>query len=244
VLGLVLGLEVEQPASLEEPGRDGRVAHPHGLPCRHEIAVTTFAPSLIDPRAVSDGWASAQPPHTSVGLSLADHLPSCGLPTLGRLTCARNVFVRAVHGGRDWVRAGDDLFDVQTRQTVPPGTPSQLAHVGDGQGPCAHCRRRTRSLALHRRLPVIGPAARPAVRTARMTYSRCSLGFTSADCTHGVVSANMSRAAGKYGGSGQLLMECVAPGQDGHQGRGSGLCPGAVARVWTSRSQAGGEQTS
>jgi hypothetical protein len=203
-----LGPGVEQPASLEEPGRDGRVAHPHGLPCRHEIAVTTFAPSLIDPRAVSDGWASAQPPHTSVGLSLADHLPSCGLPTLGRQTCARNdFFVRAVHAGTDRVGAGDDPFDVQTRQTVPPGTPSQLADVGDGQGPGARCRRRPRFFALHRPLPVIGPAARPAVRTARMTYSRCRPGSPSADCTHGVVSANMSRAAGKYEGSGQLLME-------------------------------------
>jgi hypothetical protein len=120
---------------------------------------------------------------------------------------------------------GDDLFDVQTRQTVPPGTLSQPADVGDGQGPCARCRRRTRFIALHRRLPVIGPAARPAVRTARMTYSTCRLGFTSADCTHGVVSANLSRAAGKYGGSGQLLMECVSPRQDDHQGRAAAVAP-------------------
>ncbi len=45
-----------QPVRSGEPERDGRVAHPHGLRCLHEIAFTTSSLSLTAPKGdVSDG---------------------------------------------------------------------------------------------------------------------------------------------------------------------------------------------
>jgi len=45
---------LNSPRGLGEPGCDGRFAHPHGLPCRHEIAVINLA-------AVADWPKAGQP---------------------------------------------------------------------------------------------------------------------------------------------------------------------------------------
>jgi hypothetical protein len=133
-----LGLALNSPRGLGVPGCDGRVAHPHGLPCRHEIAFTCFAPSLMSPRAVSDGRASAWPPHTSVGLSLRGPPPFLWTYHVraadGCLAMALSRFVTLL-GAADSDR-GDDFVEVPTRQAIPAGTHPRLADVDHGRDLC------------------------------------------------------------------------------------------------------------